>query len=211
MPTILSSFLESLHRYPSGAELIPGEMDKWLEPWGFTTYRTYYGPGSEQQWYRLLQNMTNAAKHELSQNCDPNDDPNTISKLEDLFSLDPRSDPETLNGLTLDEVRQVYKDKTGGKPISADLNIYSCFIVADAEVLKDNELRFIKLAESDYDPTVQIPSHSRIGPRRYFGWIRMSSLRLLSIWFELDLYCFAEICNFTSGGPGGWWTVDDDR
>ncbi|KNG49656.1 40s ribosomal protein s21 [Stemphylium lycopersici] len=169
----LWQFLKSLRRYLSGAESIPGEMDEYLGPWDFTTSRTYYSPGSEHQWYRLLQNMTNAAKHELSEHASATQDLNTTPKLENVFSLDPCSNPETLNGWTMDEVRQVYRDETGVKPMNADLNIFRLFILAEAEVLADPELSFIKYEGADYEPTAPRRSYDKLVPSRYFGWIRM--------------------------------------
>lgn len=186
-------------------------MDEYLGPWDFTTSRTYYSPGSEHQWYRLLQNMTNAAKHELSEHASATQDLNTTPKLENVFSLDPCSNPETLNGWTMDEVRQVYRDETGVKPMNADLNIFRLFILAEAEVLADPELSFIKYEGADYEPTAPRRSYDKLVPSRYFGWIRMSSLRILSFWFEQDTDFFGENYNFTSDGTGGSWTADNDR
>ena len=78
--------------------LIPSDDDfAGRRHWGFTIYRTGYGPSSDQQWQRLLETIK-AGAHEgafeaiESEKEDPEDDPE-FQELWSLFRLDARSDP----------------------------------------------------------------------------------------------------------------------
>lgn len=103
-----------------------------LVGWGFTVYRTYYGPGSDQNWNTLRNKAKEEADKELMA-CvyDGNDE--TAEKLKPLFRLDARSDPALLDGLSLAELCKVYKDKAGGEPEP----VHECcvFLVADEQIL----------------------------------------------------------------------------
>jgi hypothetical protein len=67
-------------------------------------------------------------------------------------------------------------------------------------MLANLDLGVIKCVAADYDTAACVPKKSRFGPHRYFGWLRMSSGHVLSLWFGLDIYSFGEIGNCTAGG-----------
>ena len=57
--------LQDLRKVPEGEIISEAEFNdslSFLQPWGFTIYRTYYGPGSDRQWDELIQIVTNGTK-----------------------------------------------------------------------------------------------------------------------------------------------------
>jgi hypothetical protein len=100
------------------------------------------------------------------------DNPDAYIKARDQFRLDTRSDPATLDGLTLEDVRQLWLEGSGGQPMNAENDLsrapWRLFFLADAEVLRERRLDKIKVAVADYDPATAVP---RLGRQRYFGWI----------------------------------------
>ncbi|KAH6868717.1 hypothetical protein BKA58DRAFT_317144, partial [Alternaria rosae] len=163
----------------------------------FTKYRTYSGPGSDEQWDKLLQNITAGVKHRLKAHGGSIEDPAMITKAEELFKLDARSDPPVLDDLTLEEVRQLYHDETGGQPLKKGKGLWQIFILVDADVLASPDLGMIKCAAA-----AGVPKNPRFGPQRYFWWLTMSSEHVLTLWFRLEMYFFEEMDNSTAGGPG---------
>jgi hypothetical protein len=127
-----------------------------------------------------------------------------VTKADELFKLDARSDPAVLDGLTLEEVRQLYHEGTEGQPMNTSKNPWRVFILVNAEVLANPELGVIKCVAADYDDAACVPKNSWFGPQRYLGWLRTSLKHVLALWFELDIYCLREIGNGTAGGPGAW-------
>ncbi|KAH7251364.1 hypothetical protein BKA59DRAFT_491872 [Fusarium tricinctum] len=123
----LQRILDTCWRYP-----FPLEFNPSLVGWGFTVYRTYYGPDSNENWNTLRNKAKEEANKELMA-CvyDGNDE--TAEKLKSLFRLDARSDPALLGGLSLAELCKVYKDKIGGEPEP----VHQCcvFLVADEQIL----------------------------------------------------------------------------
>ncbi|KAJ8117807.1 hypothetical protein OPT61_g1082 [Boeremia exigua] len=203
----ITKFVKSLRRIPDGEYVV--DEDEYLQPWGFTIYRTYYGPGSDQQWERLLLNITNGVKDRLREHKEYGDEPAVITQAEELYKLDSRSDPAVLAGSKLEAVRQLYHEGTGGQPMNTDNDPWRVFILVDEEVLADPELGFIKCVTADYDAAASVLKSSFMGPQRYFGWLRVPCDRVLSLWFELEVYFFEQIGNHTAGGPGAWWDPSD--
>ena len=81
--------------------------------WGFTIYRTGYGPSSDQQWERLLQKIhAGARKGALSTTETTEEDPG-FQQVWSLFRLDPRSDA-ALASLDIDQLRDLYNTGEGG-------------------------------------------------------------------------------------------------
>jgi hypothetical protein len=58
MVSSIQSILEDCYRYPD-RYIMPGEdLEQFLQPWGSTIYRTFYGPRSDERWAKLLQTIT---------------------------------------------------------------------------------------------------------------------------------------------------------
>lgn len=204
----ITKFIETLRKIPDDALYSEINSDKYLQPWGFTTYRTYYGPASSQQWESLLGKITLGVKERLRAHGGSKEDPAMITKAEDLFNLDARSDPSTLDGLTLEQVRHLYHESGGGQPMNTDKDPWRVFILADEEVLTNPDLGVIKVVAADYDAVACIPRNPRFGPQRYFGWLKMSSAHVLTLWFQLEIYTLEQVGNHTEGGPGAWWDAE---
>ncbi|SPJ71140.1 uncharacterized protein FTOL_00868 [Fusarium torulosum] len=123
-----------------------------LVGWGFTVYRTYYGPGSDENWNTLLSKAKEEADKELMAYVIGGDE-ETAEKLKPLFRLDARSDPALLDGLSLAELCKVYKDKMGGEP--EPVHQFCVFLVAEEQVLNQiGQGNFIiKAVDADRPPT----------------------------------------------------------
>lgn len=141
--------------------------------WGFTVYRTGYGPSSDEQWQRLLQTIqTHAYEKTLSVTCLPEDDPG-FQQIRSPFRIDARSDA-ALAGLDVDQLRLLYNNNIdGGPPMNADLRSHRVFLVADDEILSDVDASTVKCVEADYQAADHIPRNTRLGGQRYFGWMSM--------------------------------------
>jgi hypothetical protein len=216
-PGSIGDFLNDLWRLPEGIIFGPNDatlVPQYFETWGFTIYRTHYGPGSEEQWCRLLQTMHAGAQDGIENMWQAEDYPAIMSKSWDLFRLDARSDADTLDGLTLENVRQVYVDKAGGAPMPnvPHRHPWHVFFLADAEVLRDPDLRMIKVVAAEYDAERAVPKNRRYGPQRYFGWITMPATATLNLWRQLDDDWLMDIGSriMPCGGPGAFWNPDND-
>jgi hypothetical protein len=65
MSSKIKNLLQDLRKVPEGEIISEAEFNdslSFLQPWGFTIYRTYYGPGSDRQWDELIQIVTNGTK-----------------------------------------------------------------------------------------------------------------------------------------------------
>lgn len=206
--TTITKFLDDLYVFPKDRIVEPEEdHEQFLTKWGFTIYRTYYGPGSDDQWSELLQNIAGSVQEGLSELDDAEEEPDAFTKARDQFRLDARSDPATLDGLTLEDVRQLYLEGSGGQPMNTENRPWRLFLLADAQVLQDSELGLLKVAAADYDPVAAVPRHGR---QRYFGWITMPTSAVLDLYLELEGFQFNQIVKRTSGGPGAFWDPLND-
>jgi hypothetical protein len=71
--------------------------------------------------------------------------------------------------------------------MNMDNGPWQVFILADAEVLANPDHEVIKCVAADYDAAACVPKNSWYCPQRYFGWIRMSSRQVLTLWFEMEI------------------------
>jgi len=100
-----------------------------------------------------------------SEEMDGAEDTAATAKVLGLFKLDVRSDPARLAGLTLENVRKFYlEDRDGIQLINMDNGPWRLFLMADAEVLCEADLRRLKVVEGDYDPVDRVPRHERRAP-----------------------------------------------
>ena len=90
--------LDKLYEFPVRVIQPDEDCDQFLVPWGFTIYRTFYGPGFDEQWFKLLQTITAGTKHRLSE-MEGGEDTVVTTKILELLHLDARSDRTLLNGL----------------------------------------------------------------------------------------------------------------
>ncbi|KAI4628313.1 hypothetical protein J4E80_002451 [Alternaria sp. BMP 0032] len=105
--------------------------------WGYTIYRTCYTPESQSQWESLIEAIQLGVEKSLpaSQNHEP---PTTSQLLRSLLRLDFRSDASLYDGLTIEQLRQIYLNSA--EDSVPPPNFYRSdrlFLVVDAEVLMD--------------------------------------------------------------------------
>jgi hypothetical protein len=100
----MTKFLNDLYVYPEDRAVEPEEYrEQFLAHWGFTIYRTHYGADSDQQWSKLLKNITDGVKEGLNELDDDKDYEKELGatiKALNQFRLDSRSDPATLDRST---------------------------------------------------------------------------------------------------------------
>ncbi|KAH3957787.1 hypothetical protein HBI81_156690 [Parastagonospora nodorum] len=209
MASWIEMILNDCYRYPDRIIMPEEDREQFLRPWGFIIYRTFYGPGSDESWTKLLQTITAGVESGLNK-MDGAEDTAATAKVLGLFKLDVRSDPALLAGLTLEDVRKLYLEEGAGvQLINMDSDPWRLFLLADAEVLGEADLPLLKVVEGDYDPVAWVPKNTRGGPQRYFGWITMSPTTVAELWRELDSYYLWEIADWTTGEPGAFWDPEN--
>jgi hypothetical protein len=149
----------------------------------------------------LLQKATINAKDCLLKNlAGVKENPGITAEVLGQFLLDARSDPATLDGLTLEDVRQLYQ------PLYVDWRQQRLFLLADDQVLQDPDIVRLKVVAAEYGPVAAVPTNWKFGPQRYFGWMTMPTTTVFYLWDALELFTMEDIVNRTSpGGPGVYW------
>jgi hypothetical protein len=171
--------------------------------WGFTVYRTCYTAESEKPWQTLTEHIKNVLPKQLLSEGQDETGTETQQMLS-LLRLDFRSDADTLKDLDMQEVRWVFLDHTGGKPVNTEVPSFRIFLLADEEVLADvlavsEEKRWIKCVQADYIPGDYIPRNAR-APYQYFGWMKMTTRSLMELWIQLATLDLSEIAPRPIGG-----------
>ncbi|KAL2687925.1 hypothetical protein Neosp_005495 [[Neocosmospora] mangrovei] len=133
------------------------ENFKYYGHWGYTIYRTYYGPESDEHWDTLLdalkrQTSLALAYHEDDEVYNSNmrqrrwghcshknkdeymDD---LERLKKLFHLDPRENSSLLDGLDVRQLRKVCLDEHTEAEKTMAGRMFHFALVADEAVLKD--------------------------------------------------------------------------
>jgi hypothetical protein len=168
--------------------------------WGFTIYRTGYGPSTNHQWQRLLQTIqTHAHKATLRITGVTDDDP-VFQQLWSLFRLDARSDT-ALSGHNVDQLQLLYNSSNGSSPpMNMDFPLHRIFLVADDVTFADAEPSTIKAVDGDYRAENYIPRNNWNGGQRYFGWMPMRAHEVAEMWKHLDYDCLDRIAPPTIKG-----------
>jgi hypothetical protein len=186
----LSRFLKRLFNLPEDVLFHAGcDLSAYYQPWGFTVYRTAYGPSSEQHWQALLDGIR-ADVVGLITGPDGTHQANSEAQhILSLFRLDARSDVEILNGLNMEQLRQAYKDRIGGQPMNADHRERRLFLLVDDDVVEGHRamantpkyISWVQCVELDYlASNYENPRNKRAGPQRYFGWMKAQ------LWTDLE-------------------------
>lgn len=188
-----AEWLKELH-YPSD---IDGDEDL-IRSWGFTIYRTFYGPSSDQEWQQLVETIQKQAYEKALSGTSSNEDDPEFQHLWSLFRLDARSDP-TLSGLGFEQLRQLYISGEGGTPMNANLRSHRLFLVVDEEVLSGVEGCIVKCVEADYLAEDHVSRNSRY-PQRYFGHFKAKADSVVGLWKELEIFPIETVAPQTIGG-----------
>jgi hypothetical protein len=166
------------------------DQEQFLVHWGYTICRTYYGPRSDEQWLELLKNITDGVGKGLTELEEADKEPAAVTKARDQFRLDARSDLATLDGLTM--------EGSGGQPMRGTQRRNRgtfIFLLADAQVLQDPDLRLLKVADARYDPVAAVPRNTRSGPQRNFGWLTIPTTAVLDFYDWMDGFTWEQIVN----------------
>ena len=177
------------------------DCESLIRSWGFTIYRTGYGPSSDQQWQDLIKQIqTYAYKNALRMTGATEDDAG-FQEIWSLFRMDSRSDA-ALAGLDMDQLRQRYNNGDGGPPMNQDHRSHQVFLVADDEVLSsvDATTTIMKCVDADYQAADHVPQNWRLGTQRYFGWMPMLASCVAELWVELEIFPLQRIAPATIGG-----------
>ncbi|KAF5259703.1 hypothetical protein FOXYS1_9668 [Fusarium oxysporum] len=173
---------------------------QYYRNWGFTVYRTYYGPDSDKHWETLIDAMTRQTHLALGYHetemiyqedqrqkwglyADKSDYVDDINRLKKLFRLTVRDDSSVLDGLDIPRIRDLCRKELP----EASKNIEgakACFVfVADEAVLNDiaRGVFVIKVVGYNWD-------EDRIGQ----GWMRIPTGEVLTFWESLLLWDFIE-------------------
>ncbi|KAF5237097.1 hypothetical protein FAUST_6237 [Fusarium austroamericanum] len=152
----------------------------YLGRWGFTIYRTYYGPGSDENWDTLLKK----AKEETFEALLEEDHDDIAAKICPLFQLDARSDPALLDGLSLGDLCKIYHDKVGGEPMPWYRS--PVFLAAEEHVLNDigEGNLIVKYVDADEPPREEVPLRTNT-TEAWWGWSRMELRQIFELWSGL--------------------------
>ncbi|CEJ81471.1 hypothetical protein VHEMI01593 [[Torrubiella] hemipterigena] len=129
-------------------------------PLGFTIYRTdYTTENSDQLWTDLVEDRTQWLVKQVNDESEGyGSSPTQLAaaeKLRSLIRFDARSDRDNLEGRDLDQLRDIFNDHVGGKPLHIGQYERNLFLVADEEVFdnlvsKDDQ-PWVKAVEANYD------------------------------------------------------------
>ncbi|KAI7762504.1 hypothetical protein LZL87_008850 [Fusarium oxysporum] len=146
--------------------------------WGFTSYRTYYGPESDHYWNTLQRSLNQQTRlafgyFEGEQDVDQSD----VQLLKSLFHLDAREDASQLDGLDIRGVRELCQcEDFDSKRTMADYR-YNFVLVADESVLKD---------VANGESIVKAVSLGWYEGFSGWGWMRIPTSYLLDLWLFLS-------------------------
>jgi hypothetical protein len=173
--------LELRHQQEGEPFPVATAEDDTYRKWGFRVYRTSYAPSSDQKWEEIIQKLRASVHEAITVLLETEDDDPDAQKLSKLFHLDIRSDAATMDGLDLDQVREIHRSAAG---LDGDLCTKSVLLVADRDVFKDDST-WIKCVDTNY------MAADYDSAERYFGWMKMTTESVADLWFQLE---------FRSGG-----------
>lgn len=181
MPTTFQRLVHRTWRPPFNVDILPFDHDRHYKQWGFVIYRTYYGPESDQQWTMLIKHISTTVLAGLRKYQDQGEDPKAVSILSANFKLDARSDPTALNGLTMDQVSQLYCDEVGGSFLEMRDSLipdHRILLLADEEVLNNVDTGVVRV--------VQAAPIEDADPECHYQWMRLWVGLLIQFWVDLE-------------------------
>jgi hypothetical protein len=186
----MTRFLRSINHWPDRTIEIHEDLDQFLTHCGFTIYRTYYGPDSDQRWSTLLQKITDGVAEGLRNLEKADKNPDDVTKALHWFRIDARSDP-TMDGLSIQDVRHYYLSGEGGPPMNTEEGYpWRLCLWAEDEVLKDPDLKVVKVVEPDRDHVRARPRNKFSRPQRYYGWMSMPATAVMNMYIQVDSFSF---------------------
>ncbi|KAF4818239.1 hypothetical protein CGCSCA5_v005370 [Colletotrichum siamense] len=218
--SILPAILKSSFWPPAGTSWIAGEdVSEYYRSWGFTIYRTAYGPAAtDAQWRTLLDKIRAQAVSEIDGYVEAGEE-DVAAQLKSLFVLDARSDAALLADKTMDEVREIYKqaavasrgsvddddnNKNQSLPVMHDEPNQRAFLLADAEVLEgvnQDPYFWVKCVEADFaerclseaDRDTGARGRGRAAAGTWSGWMKMTTRSVVDLCAEMTVRDLASI------------------
>lgn len=89
----------------------------------------------------------------------------------------------------------------GVQPLDSNTAI---FLLVDAQVLQDPQLRLLKAVDADHNPITNVPRNTRVR-QLHCGWIVISTTAVAGIFYRMNAFTFDEIVGHANGGPGAFW------
>ncbi|KAM6525191.1 Hypothetical protein NCS54_00812900 [Fusarium falciforme] len=171
----LSSVLDGIPKLSA----LPGDLND-TKNWGFTVYRTYYGPSNDENWDKLL----TTAKREAMEEAMKWSDDESGEKLKPLFRLDARSDASLLSGVDRRGLIQMYNNGVGGPPMPT--RGPRVFLYTDEEILNQvSQGTFnLKAVDAEEEPREDIPPEEGdefFGQPRYWGCMKIETRQVLEL------------------------------
>lgn len=154
---------------------------QYYRQWGFTIYRTYYGPQSDKYWNMLLGALKQQTRlafgyYENNEDVEEDVDQGDVQRLKDLFHLNTREDASLLDGLDVGGIRALCQSEGfDDKRAMADRH-FDFVLLADESVLKD-------IARGEF--IVKAISLKWREGFSGWGWMRIPTGYLLQLWDEL--------------------------
>ncbi|KAJ3956539.1 hypothetical protein N0V92_006911 [Colletotrichum tropicale] len=207
--SILPAILKSSFRPPAGTSWIAGDdVSGYYRSWGFTIYRTAYGPAAtDAQWCTLLDKIRAQAVSEIDGYVEAGEE-DVAAQLKSFF--------------TMDEVREIYKqaavasrgsvddddnNKNQSLPVTHDEPNQRAFLLADAEVLEGvnrDPYFWVKCVEADFaerclseaDRDTGARGRGRAAAGTWSGWMKMTTRSVVDLCAEMQVRDLASI------GPG---------
>ncbi|EQB43439.1 hypothetical protein CGLO_17894 [Colletotrichum gloeosporioides Cg-14] len=217
--SILLAILKGSFRPPAGTPWTVGDdVSEYYRSWGFTIYRTAYGPATDAQWLTLLDKIRAQAVSERDGYVEAGEE-DVAPLLKSLFLLDARSDAALLADKTMDEVREIFKqaavasrssgdennnDNRQSVPLMHDGPNQRAFLLADAEVLEgvDRDSYFwvrcveVDFAERDLAKTDGAPGargRGRAAAGVWSGWMKMTTRSVVDLCAQMLVRDLASI------------------
>jgi hypothetical protein len=129
------------------------------------------------------------------------EDPHDTAIISKNFKLDARLDSATLDGLTMDEISQIYRNKVGGSPMEMRTSLtpdHQILLLADEEVLQNLGSGVLKV--------VQAAPAEGADPKCYYQWLRVDVDGLIELWDMLKI-CDSGLWDLIfEEEPGALWT-----
>ncbi|KAJ8114500.1 hypothetical protein OPT61_g3635 [Boeremia exigua] len=202
MSSTVEAILRRIYRPPLDVTIYPADVHKHYKPWGFTLYRTCYTPESDRQWELLIDKISTAVLSTLSRYKDRGADPDDTAIVSEHFKLDARSDPATLDGLTMDELSEIYCNAVGGSPMEMRTSLvpdHRIFLWADEEVLQNLDSPVLKV--------VQAAPAEDADPEEYYQWMTVEADGgLIEFWTMLEICDSGLFDLIWEEQPGALWT-----
>lgn len=195
-----SKILSELWQAPEDVTFY-GRDEKYFVQLGYTIYRTDYSSGTEALWLALITTLEDGIKEDVSSYFEEfrgtEKEDKAIDKVMSLIRIDPRSDESMLADCTMDQLRTIYNNHVGGKPLNTEDSLRRSFLVADETVFEAlrGGTSWVKAVEVDYDAIEHdLSRNPRLGMgQKYWGWMKLATDSLFFLWNDLVGNQFFEI------------------